>query len=331
MHVRWKGRLRHVTAALPGYMRERFRGKFRYRDSNGRLIQSAPVLERIRRLVIPPAWENVWICPMENGHLQATGRDARGRKQYRYHAAWTDRSGGEKYSRLVGFGRALPRIRERVRSDLARPGLPRDKVLATVVQLIDRTALRVGNPEYARANHSFGLTTLLNRHVAVRGTQLLIHFRGKSGVWQERSVSDPVLARIVRRCRDLPGQDLFQYVGKDGRPHPIGSAEVNGYIRRAAGADYTAKDFRTWAGTVKAAAIFALFPTPNSEAAAKAPIAEVIDRVARELGNTPAVCRKSYIHPAVIQAFIHGAFPSRLRRSGLAPEESLTLRLLEKA
>jgi DNA topoisomerase-1 len=322
-------RLRHVSDGSTGFTRERFRQTFRYRDASGRLIRDERILERIRRIVIPPAWERVWISPIENGHLQATGRDARGRKQYRYHPAWTVRTGGEKFSRLAGFGQVLPRIRDKVQRDLARVGLPRDKVLATVVKLLDRTALRVGNAEYVRANHSFGLSTLLNRHVAVRGAALLIRFRGKSGIWQERRVSDPVLARIVRRCRDLPGQDLFQYLGSDGRPHPIGSEEVNGYIRRAGGADYTAKDFRTWAATVKAAALLSLFPPPASEGEAKRAVAEVIERVARELGNTPAICRKSYVHPAVIDAYAKSLFrPGRYR--GLSSEEAMVLRLLKR-
>lgn len=324
-------RLRHVTRTLPGYSRELFRGKFRYRDERGYIIRDDIILRRIRRIVIPPAWENVWICPFENGHLQAVGRDARGRLQYRYHAAWMLRSGGEKYTKLIGFGQALPRIRARVQSDLAQPGLPRDKVLATVVKLLDRTALRIGNTEYVRTNHSFGLTTLRNRHVAIRGISLLIRFRGKSGVWHERKVTDPLLARIVRRCRDLPGQNLFEYVDSEGKPHPIGSAEVNRYIRRAAGAAYTAKDYRTWAGTVKAAALLAMFPSPNSEASAKAPMLEVIDHVARELGNTPAVCKKSYIHPAVFDAFIHGRLRFGRKRRGLSAEESMTLRILQPA
>jgi DNA topoisomerase I len=321
-------RLRHASDCLAGFTREWSGRAFRYRDSTGRLIRREVVLERIRRIVVPPAWESVWICPYENGHIQATGRDARGRKQYRYHPAWAERRAGEKFTRMAEFGRVLPLIREKVRTDLLRPNLPREKVLAAVVQLLDRTALRVGNAEYVRANHSFGLSTLRNRHVAIEGKSLLIRFRGKSGIWQARRVTDTLLARIVRRCRDLPGQELFQYLGANGRPHHIGSTDVNGYIRRVAGADYTAKDFRTWAGTVKAAALLSVLPSPATESEAKRAIVEVVQRVANELGNTPAVCRKSYIHPAVIDAFAHGGFPSARRRRGLPHEEALVLKIL---
>ena len=321
-------RLRHSSDRMVGFTREWSGRAFCYRDSAGRLIRSQIVLDRIRRIVVPPAWESVWICPFENGHIQATGRDARGRKQYRYHPAWAERRAGEKFTRMAEFGRVLPLIRETVQTDLLRPNLPREKVLAAVVQLLDRTALRVGNAEYVRANHSYGLSTLCNRHVAIEGKSLLIRFRGKSGVWQVRRVSDSRLARIVRRCRDLPGQELFQYLGGDGRPHHIGSTDVNGYIRRLAGADYTAKDFRTWAGTVKAAALLSILPVPATVLEAKRTIVEVIQRVACDLGNTPAVCRKSYIHPAIFDAFTRGDFPAARRRRGLSREEAMVLKML---
>ncbi|HXD85956.1 MAG TPA: DNA topoisomerase IB [Urbifossiella sp.] len=323
-------RLRHVSDSLPGYTRERFGNSFRYRDPSGKLVRCAAELERIRCIVIPPAWEKVWICLVPNGHLQATGRDARGRKQYRYHPDWTARTGGEKFDKLAAFGKALPGIRQRVQADLGRPGVPRETVLAAVVQLLDRTALRIGNSEYARSNGSYGLTTLLNRHVAIEGGKIQLRFRGKSGIWQERWVNDVRLARIVGRCRELPGQELFQYLRADGRPHAIGSTEVNSYIRRAGGGDFTAKDFRTWAGSVKALEFLALFPYPTSKAATERSVREVVDRVAGVLGNTPAVCRKSYIHPKVFDSFAQNALPtpSTRHRSGLSPPESRLLNLL---
>lgn len=316
-------RLRFTSDASPGIERVRVRTSFTYRDHAGRTVRDESVVTRIRALAIPPAWENVWICPHANGHLQATGRDARGRKQYRYHPAFRSKKDDEKFSRLGQFGRALPRIREAVEADLQRPGLPREKVLAAVVKLLDRTHLRVGNAEYVRANKSFGLSTLLDRHVDFDGGTLRVKFRGKSGVWHEREVNDPRLARIVRNCRDLPGQDLFQYVDGRGRQHKIGSADVNEYIRAASGGPFTAKDFRTWAGTVQAAAILAKEPVPESKAAADWAVVAAIKDVAARLGNTPAVCRKSYVHPRVLEAFAAGELPAA--RS----DEARVLRLLK--
>jgi len=306
-----KERLCHVGDGTGGIARERKRGGFRYRDAAGRLVRDRAVLDRIRVLAIPPAWEDVWICPAANGHVQATGRDARGRKQYRYHPGWTSRRGDQKFSRMGGFGGVLPRIRKAAAADLARPGLPREKVLAAVVTLLDRTHLRVGNAEYARTNQSFGLSTLLDEHATFTGGKLRVRFRGKSGVWHDRTIGDRALARVVRRCRDLPGQDLFQYEDAAGRPHPVGSADVNEYLREAAGGEYTAKDFRTWAGTVIAAEKFAGEPVPESKAAADRAVVEVVKAVAADLGNTPAVCRKSYIHPGVIEAFRAGTLAAR--------------------
>jgi DNA topoisomerase-1 len=322
-------RVCRVCDGRPGLRRERVRGGFRYRDPSGKLVRDPATLARIKALAIPPAWEDVWICPTAGGHLQATGRDARGRKQYRYHPAFRSAKDSEKFSRLAGFGRALPRIRRKVEADLARPGLPREKVLAAVVKLLDRTHLRVGNLEYVRANQSFGLSTLLDRHVSFTPGKLRVRFRGKSGVWHDREVDDPALARVVRRCRDLPGQDLFQYEDKGGVARPIGSADVNGYIRRAAGGPYTAKDFRTWAGTVKAAAMLAARPVPETKTAAERTVCGVIKAVATELGNTPAVCRQSYVHPRVIEAFAAGEMRAALRpRGGLSADERRVLRLL---
>ncbi|MBX9622979.1 MAG: DNA topoisomerase IB [Gemmataceae bacterium] len=314
-------RLCHVCDGGPGIVRETVRAAFRYRDAAGRLVRDEVILARIRALAIPPAWDGVWICPKPNGHIQATGRDARGRKQYRYHPAWTAHRGDQKFGRVARFGAVLPRIRKRVEADLARPGLPRDKVLAAVVQLLDRTHLRVGNPEYARTNGTFGLSTLKDRHVTFAGGRLRVRFKGKSGVWHDRTVGDARLAKVVRRCRDLPGQHLFQYEGERGKPRPVGSADVNGYIRRAAGEEFSAKDFRTWAGTVRAAALLAELPTPETKTAGERAVVGVVKAVAAELGNTPAVCRKSYIHPRVIDAFLAGTLPAG------ATDEGRVLRL----
>lgn len=326
-----KARLRAWTDAKPGLRRERAGESFRYRDASGRLVRDPKTLARIRALAIPPAWTNVWICPDCNGHLQATGRDARGRKQYRYHPVFRASQDGTKYGRLLAFGKALSRIRSRVKADLAKRGLRRDKVLAAVVELLDRTHLRVGNVEYAKANKSFGLSTLLDRHVTFSRGKVKLKFRGKSGVVHERVVSDARLARIVRQCRDLPGQDLFQYHGPKGRPKPIGSSDVNAYIRKAAGAEFSAKDFRTWAGTVKAASKLAALARPETKAAAELAVCGVIKDVAAELGNTPTVCRKSYVHPVVLEAFAGGEFPSARAAARLSAEEARVLRLLEGA
>jgi DNA topoisomerase-1 len=324
-----KARLRVWTDCQPGIRRERARGGFRYRDPAGRVVRNAATLARVRALAIPPAWEDVVICPDSGGHLQATGRDARGRKQYRYHPAFRAKRDGAKYGRLLAFGKALPRVRARVDADLAKRGLPRDKVLAAVVKLLDRTHLRVGNAEYVKANGSFGLSTLLDRHVAFTRGAVRIRFRGKSGVRHERVVSDAALARIVRQCRDLPGQDLFQYRDGARGAKPIGSADVNAYIRKAAGAAFTAKDFRTWAGTVQAAAELAALPRPESKAGAERTVCGVIKAVAADLGNTAAVCRKSYVHPGVIAAFAGAGFPAARARGRLSAAEARVLRLLE--
>lgn len=327
-----KARLRVWSADCPGIRRERRGDDFEYRDCDGKLVADATTLARIRALAIPPAWEDVVICPDERGHLQATGRDARGRKQYRYHPAFRARRDGTKYGKVAAFGEALPRVRARVEADLARRGLPRDKVLAAVVKLLDRTHLRVGNAEYVKANGSFGLSTLLDRHVAFTGAKLRLRFRGKSGVRHERVISDRALARVVRACRDLPGQDLFQYHcragGGRGRAKPIGSADVNEYIRKAAGAEFTAKDFRTWAGTVEASAKLAALEKPATRTAAERAVCAVIREVAGVLGNTPAVCRKSYVHPAVLEAFARGAFPKSRPRGRLSADETRVLKLL---
>jgi DNA topoisomerase-1 len=298
--------LRYVSDETPGITRQR-RGKaFRYRHPNGSPVRDRPTLGRIRSLAIPPAWGEVWICARDDGHLQATGRDARRRKQYRYHRRWREVRDETKYGRLIPFALALPRIRRRVGRDLALPGLPREKVLATVVRLLETTRIRVGNEEYARENESFGLTTLRERQVQVRGEKLRFRFRGKSGIEHTIELTDRRLAAIVRRVRDLPGEELFRYVDEGGETRRIESEDVNAYLREISGDEFTSKDFRTWAGTVLAArALRALAPFA-SQAEGKRNIAQAIEAVAKELGNTKAVCRKCYVHPAILESYLEG-------------------------
>ena len=288
--------LRYVSDGAPGIARRRNGSGFRYCHPDGRALRDAAALKRIRSLAIPPAWEDVWICPREDGHLQATGRDARGRKQYRYHPRWREVRDENKYGRMRAFAGALPRIRRRVRQDLALPGLPREKVLATVVHLLETTRMRVGNQEYARDNESYGITTLRTRQVRVRGSTVQFRFRGKSGVWHDFALNDRRLAAIVRRMRDLPGYELFQYVDENGETRSLDSADVNEYLQAIAGEQFTSKDFRTWAGTVLAARAFHELGMTKG-----------VERVARQLGNTKAVCRKCYIHPVVIDACLDGS------------------------
>ena len=266
------------------------------------------------RWSIPPAWTEVWICPRADGHLQATGRDARGRKQYRYHPRWRAVRDESKYGRMMAFAAALPAIRERIDADLARPGLPREKVLAAVVRLLETTLIRVGNEEYARTNKSFGLTTMRDRHVRVGKKSVRFEFRGKSGVKHEIDLADPRLARVVGRCRDLPGQELFQYLDEEDQPRTIDSADVNAYLREIAGQEFTAKDFRTWAGTVLASLALREFEAFDSEAQAKKNIVRAIEHVAERLGNTPSVCRKCYVHPEVIEAYLDGSMLRTLKQ-----------------
>jgi len=333
-------RLVYVDDTLPGWTRVRRGQGFAYLDDQGRTIRDEEALRRIRRLAIPPAYEQVWICPLENGHLQATARDARGRKQYRYHELWRLISETGKFERMREFGLALARIRRAVERDLALPGLPREKVLATIVRLLDTTYLRVGNEEYARSNNSFGLTTLRNRHAAVQGGRLMLSFRGKSGVHQRVQLQDPKVARIVRKLQDLPGQELFQYVDEaTGQTRSVGSADVNDYIAQAAaapsrrqpaqeGMHFTAKDFRTWHAS--ALVLERLHPCEAGSAKeAKVRIQEVIAEVARQLGHTISVCRKSYVHPGVLSHFSEG----RLRQvcEGRTPVPAARLRGLKQS
>jgi len=326
--------LRYVTDALPGIRRGRRGRGFSYRRPNGSIENRRRTLDRIRSLAIPPAWTDVWICPYPNGHLQATGRDARGRKQYRYHPQWRHVRDAAKYDRVVDVGRALPRIRERVKQDLALPGMPREKVLAAVVQLLDDTLMRVGNAEYARLNESFGATTIRNEHVTVRGQTVLFTFRGKSGRHHELTVVDRRLARIVGRCQALPGQELFAYVDDDGMARDVGSQDVNEYLREIAMDDrLSAKDLRTLGGTVLAAQALAEADPPASTTEAKTAIADAVRRVAADLGNTAAVARSAYIHPAVIDAFTDGTLPREaiLAAGSQHDAEDVVLDFLEEA
>ncbi|MFC5460793.1 DNA topoisomerase IB [Massilia niabensis] len=332
--------LRYVQDDRPGIRREREGDGFRYYSPKGEPVDDEATLKRIKSLVIPPAWTDVWICPQANGHLQATGRDARGRKQYRYHPKWRSVRDDAKYERMINFGHALPMIRAEVDRGLKLPGLPREKVLATIVYLLEATMMRVGNEEYARTNKSFGLTTLRNRHVKVDGSDVEFRFRGKSGVYHKIHVQDRRLARIIRNTRDLPGQELFQYIDEDGDTHSVDSSDVNDYLRSITGEDYTAKDFRTWSGTVLAALALQEFEKFDSETQAKKNVVRAIESVAEKLGNTPSVCRKCYVHPAVLDAYMDGAMIEALRERTeqeltedlhtLQPEEAAVLAMLQQ-
>jgi DNA topoisomerase-1 len=332
--------LRYVSDARPGIQRKRSGKSFRYFDASGTPIRDKQTLTRIRSLVIPPAWQQVWICPINNGHLQATGRDAKGRKQSRYHPRWREVRDETKYERMMLFGRALPAIREHVDRDLALPNMQRSKILATIVRLMETTFIRIGNEEYARGNHSYGLTTMRNKHVAISGSTVHFEFPGKSGVRHSIDLSDRRLARIVKQCRDLPGYELFQYVDESGERHTIDSADVNDYLREIAGDYFTAKDFRTWAGTVLASAMLRQFEPFDSETQAKKNVVEAIKAVAKRLGNTPSVCRKCYVHPAVIDSYIGGKMMQTLESQvkqevkddppGLREEELALMRLLHR-
>jgi DNA topoisomerase-1 len=326
--------LHYAGEFQPCYRRIREAGGSRIVDADGTTVRDPETLQRIRKLVIPPAWNDVRIAVDPRAHLQATGRDARGRKQYRYHVEWRRMRDAGKFAHLVAFGEVLPTIRERVQADLGRDGLPRPKVLATIVKLLEATLIRIGNAEYARENGSYGLTTLRNRHVAVAGSRVQFEFRAKSGKMVRLELADRRLARIVRACRELPGQHLFQYLDDDGNRHSVGSGDVNDYLRDASGQDFTAKDFRTWGGTVLAASLL----LGDGKAPAELSLPQIVKQVAASLGNTPAVCRGSYMHPAIIAAATDAAVAARLRRhharlrsnvpTGLDPCEAAVLRLL---
>ena len=320
--------LRYVSDRDPGIRRIRSGSGFAYVGPRKNRIRDSEVLGRIRSLAIPPAWEDVWICPLSEGHIQATGRDQRGRKQYRYHPRWREVRDESKYGRMIAFAKVLPVIRRRVARDMRRPGLSREKVLATVVNLLETTLIRVGNQEYARANRSFGLTTLRDQHASISGSKLRFQFRGKTGKRYVVDVSDARLARIVKRCQDLPGYRLFQYVDEAGRRVSIDSSDVNEYLRRIAGNDFTAKDFRTWAGTVLAAMALQEFERFDSKAQAKRNVLRAIESVASKLGNTPAICRKCYVHPVILETYLE-APRSLLQAMKQRTEEALSKSLPE--
>jgi len=330
--------LRYVTDAVPGIRRKRVAGKFVYADAHGREVTDPDERLRIKGLAVPPAWTDVWICPEPRGHLQATGRDARGRKQYRYHARWRAVRDEAKYDRLLAFGEVLPDIRHQLEEDLQLPGLCRRKVLAAIVRLLEGTLIRVGNDEYARSNKSFGLTTLRDRHASINGSEVQFTFRGKSGKNHRIGLHDRRLARIVKQCRDIPGQRLFQYQDKDGEYHSVYSEDVNDYLREISGQDFTAKDFRTWYGTVLAARALCDGEPFESDRQGKRTVAAAIEAVSERLGNTAAVCRKCYVHPAVIEAYRQGAIAQLGRAAGdpadagaLSPDEQAVLGLLRCA
>lgn len=316
--------LRYVSDRQPGITRVRTDQGFVYRNPNGTLVDDEKTLARIRKLAIPPAYEDVWICRNPNGHLQAVGRDARGRKQYRYHPRWRLVRDEAKYGKLLLFGRKLPLIRHQVDKDLARHGMPRAKVLATIVRLLEKTLARVGNDEYVKANKSFGLTTLRNRHTRVQGSRVEFRFRGKHGIWRELTLQDRRLATIVKRLQDIPGQELFQYLDDSGEPHAIGSEDVNDYLREITGEDITAKDFRTWAATNLAALALQELQEFDSETRKKKHVVQAVEAVAKLLGNTPAICRKCYIHPMIFEGYLDGSLAEALKQPADVVDQVLT-------
>lgn len=332
--------LRYVSDERPGITRKGSGARVRYFSVDGKPLRDPKELGRIKRLAIPPAWTAVWVSPWANGHLQATGKDARGRKQYRYHPDWRSVRDENKYGRVLAFGRALPRIRRRVARDLRQPGLPRAKVLATVVKLLEVTLIRVGNEEYARDNHSYGLTTMKNRHAKVSGEKVSFEFQGKSGKRHQIDVRDRKLASIVRKCQELPEQELFAYVAEDGSTVDVKSQDVNDYLREVTGESFTAKDFRTWSGTVLAAIALREFEKFTNQKEAKSNIVRAVESVAKMLGNTPAVCRKSYVHPEILESYLEGATIATLQQAGaralrkelraLKPEEAAVMMLLQE-
>lgn len=332
--------LEYVSDDRPGIQRQR-RGKdkFIYIDVNGAVIRNAEEIRRIESLAIPPAYTDVWICPIPNGHIQATGRDAKGRKQYRYHPLWRSVRDQTKFTRMIAFSQSLPTIRQRIEHDLALSGLPKEKVLAAIIKLMELTRIRVGNEEYARTNQSYGLTTLQDEHVNVAGAKIRFCFRGKSGVDHEIELNDRRLAKIVKRCQDIPGQDLFQYIDPQGERQTISSGDVNNYLREISSQDFTAKDFRTWSGTILAASHLVELERCTSETAAKKNISQAIKTVASHLGNRPATCRKYYVHPAVIEAYLdqtlHSVMAEYLEKTiddkhALRPEELAVVAMIEK-
>lgn len=332
--------LRYVSDQAPGLRRRKRGTGFTYVSDKGAPCRDAAVLKRIRSLAIPPAWTDVWICAQANGHIQATGRDVKGRKQYRYHPDFREARDSTKYERMVEFAKALPKIRARVAADMARHGLAREKVLATIVHLLETTLIRVGNEDYAKENKSYGLTTLRNPHVQVNGTALRFNFKGKSGKVWRLQIKNRRVAKVIRACQDLPGQQLFQYYDEDGTVQDVNSSDVNDYLREITGAEVTAKDFRTWSGTVLAAMALQEFEALDDGAKTKKNVKVAIEQVAARLGNTVTICRKCYVHPAIISSYLTGTLMAEMQKAvraelrdrleGLSPEEAAVLVLLEK-
>ena len=324
--------LHYVDDSQPGIRRKKVRGKFWYYDTKGKRIIKVEDIKRLEALAVPPAYTDVWICADPKGHLQATGRDARGRKQYRYHPRWREIRDTDKYAQLQAFGKALPKLRKQLEEQIATPGFTRDKVLATVLMLLDTTLIRVGNTQYVKENKSYGLTTLRTRHVDIKGSEIQFQFRGKSGIEHQVSVKDRRLAKVLKGCQELPGQNLFQYLDEEGKRHSVSSTDVNTYLHSLTGAEFTAKDYRTWAGTAMAlAGLRELEWQPAS--VAKGHVVAMVKEVAKQLGNTPAVCRKCYIHPAVLEHFSLGELsklPKPRVRKGLKTEEVALMMFLER-
>jgi DNA topoisomerase-1 len=331
--------LRWVTDAAPGIRRVRAGKGFRFVSPTGKTVTDPATLRRVQSLVIPPAWKDVWVCPSPDGHIQATGVDDRGRKQYRYHPRWRATRDQTKFDRMIAFGKALPHIRRATDRDLRHHGLPKEKVLAAIVQLLEKTLIRVGNEEYAKSNRHYGLTTIRDEHATVRGGTVTFRFKGKSGVAHELELEDPRLAKIVKACQDLPDQELFAYRRDDGAWADVTSSDVNAYLKQIAGQDFTAKDFRTWAGTVLAAQALQEFAAFDSQAQAKKNVVRAVEAVAKRLGNTKAVCRKCYIHPAVLDCYLDGSLVQTLEQRARAalkrvahfrPEEAAVLAFLQE-
>ncbi len=313
----------YVSDRAPGFRRKKVGKKFQYLDLHDTLITDEKILKRIHSLVIPPAWVDVWICSRANGHLQTTGRDSRGRKQYRYHPQWRVVRDETKYDRMLKFGEALPKIRKHLQKDLAREGLPQEKILATVIEVMEKTLIRVGNEEYAQENHSYGLTTLRDKHVEIHGSTVEFHFKGKSGVWHDIKMHDRRLAKIIQRCHELPGHELFEYKDEQGEVHAVDSMHVNSYLKTISGEDFTAKDFRTWHGSVLAAESLHAFEDFDSETQGKKNLIAAIECVAERLGNTRAVCRKCYIHPAILECYLNRSLFKKMKIEGLSVEMAL--------
>ena len=324
------GKLRYINDGISGFIRKHRGNNFYYVDNKGAMIKDEKHLIRIKSLMIPPAWKDVWISPYVNGHLQATGRDAKGRKQYRYHSQWRAVRDEVKFEHMIDFGLHLPIIRQKIDEDLSRPGLSKEKVLATIIYLLENTMIRIGNDEYAKTNKSFGLTTLRNRHVEINGGIVKFKFRGKSKIEHDISLQDARMARIIKRIMDIPGQDLFQYVDSDGVRHSVNSSDVNEYLKQITGRDYTAKDFRTWSGTMHATMTLRTLPPFDNVSQAKKNVVMAIDAASKKLGNTPSICKKCYVHPYIIESYMAGAMFDFIESNAELMEDEALLDYVEE-